>query len=161
MPGEQIALREIAYRAGVKFFFAQRPETLPLVHPEIPERANWHCELGFRSRPSSILRGSRYRRGSRSMSHTPKTTGQKPYRQPPSIPARSVGISGVPYLGTETTVFARRGKGLGRRGGLRPWACSHECGERNGLEFRRQRTYRHLGSAFEIPGRPIFANSWR
>ena len=28
MPGEQIALRELAYRAGVKFFYAQRPETL-------------------------------------------------------------------------------------------------------------------------------------
>jgi replicative DNA helicase len=28
MPGEQVALREIAYRANVKFYFAQRPELL-------------------------------------------------------------------------------------------------------------------------------------
>jgi replicative DNA helicase len=28
MPGEQLALREIAYRANVKFYFTQRPETL-------------------------------------------------------------------------------------------------------------------------------------
>jgi replicative DNA helicase len=28
MPAEQLALREIAYRAGVKFYFTQRPETL-------------------------------------------------------------------------------------------------------------------------------------
>jgi replicative DNA helicase len=28
MPGEQIALRELSYRAGVKFFYAQRPENL-------------------------------------------------------------------------------------------------------------------------------------
>ncbi len=28
MPGEQLAMREIAYQAGVKFYFAQRPENL-------------------------------------------------------------------------------------------------------------------------------------
>ncbi|MFZ1971616.1 MAG: DnaB-like helicase C-terminal domain-containing protein [Candidatus Acidiferrales bacterium] len=28
MPGEQLAMREIAYRAGVKFYFSQRPEFL-------------------------------------------------------------------------------------------------------------------------------------
>jgi replicative DNA helicase len=46
MPAEQLALREIAYRAGVKFYFAQRPESLTTGElTRLREAGNTHLDI--------------------------------------------------------------------------------------------------------------------